>query len=594
MKFSLSLSTFILFALNYYAVSLPHAHTANRNASRHSLPQLGHQAVTKSKLITKNQLISLVNSQRLSAADKQSIINVAIDLLSEVNPNIFHYRDFLLQDPVAQLQQLQGRAAKLQNFEFHKAVTEIYAKLVDGHTAYVAPDPLGATFAFLPFDVIDVHERKSATQFFVSSVIGRASLKEAKFEVGAELLEVNGEPTQKVVERLGKLYDGSDAPVKLGLGLYLLTNRALCCEMYPEQEEVMLKYKTASGDVKSITMSWSYDIPKLTSKNKGGSKGDMSSQLSWVGFKRPFRQRRTSLKSPNHTSRTSGLGTVRAEDLSDPKKKSKSINVPSLLEDYISASVLNPTLGYLKVEAFGFPTDRDGRKALVSVIEQLPKNRLIVDLRDNPGGTASSVKALHEMLSAKNLHAVPYQVRASKRIQQMVTSKKRGKFANVFLDGMVSSTVSARRVRSRLTGPIQGIFMPSMINVLRTNDQVFFGKYVTLTNHDCYSACEVFTAFQVDLKASEVIGIQEATGGGFSTVVQYKELQKLFPTVFKTRLPKGVEMGTSFQRFFRTGWNTGAISESVGVEVDDVYQRSKEDLIDDSRLLSILDKKLRG
>lgn len=593
MKFILSLFAFHLLGLNYCTLSLPQVHTASHNASQKTLPHLGRQVPPEIKLVTKKKLIDIVNSQRLSAADKESILKVAIDLLSEVNPNIFHYQDFLRQVPVGKLKKLQGRSGKLQNFEFHKQVTEIYAKLLDGHTTYTAPDPLGATFAFLPFDVIDVYPRKSAIQFLVSLVVDETFLKDANFEVGAELLEVDGEPTQKVVELLGKLYDAPDAPVKLGLGLYLLTNRNLRRNIFPEQDEVVLKYKTTTGDVRSITMSWEYQIPRRTSKKKESATEETSSEFSWIKFKRPFHQRHTPLKSPNHTSRTRDLGIVSAEDQSEPKKKSTSINVPSTLQDHISALALTPEVGYLEVKDFSFPTDVNGSDALATVIQQLPKDRLILDLRDNPGGFALNVKILHEMLSENELHAVPFQMRASKRIEDMVRSNKLGKLAKGFISGLVSAILSARRVRARMTGPMQGIFISPFLNVFRLQDQVFSGKYVTLTNHDCYSACELFTALQIDLGASEVIGIQESTGGGFSTVVQYKDLKKLFPTVFKTRLPKGVEFSTSFQRFFRTGWNTGAISESVGVEVNAIYKRSKEDLIDDSWLLTTLDERLR-
>jgi C-terminal processing protease CtpA/Prc len=113
-------------------------------------------------------------------------------------------------------------------------------------------------------------------------------------------------------------------------------------------------------------------------------------------------------------------------------------------------------------------------------------------------------------------------------------------------------------------------------------------KLVLITDALCYSATDIFAAGFRDHKLGAVLGVHDNTGAGGANVWTHSLLEQL--TVDSThaskyfkKLPYGAEFTVAIRRTLRVGPNAGVPLEDLGVRPDEVWQMTKDDLLNKNR-----------
>ena len=116
-------------------------------------------------------------------------------------------------------------------------------------------------------------------------------------------------------------------------------------------------------------------------------------------------------------------------------------------------------------------------------------------------------------------------------------------------------------------------------------NQAYFKPFALLTNANCYSSCDMFSAIVQDHSAGVVFGEDSTTGAGGANNVNYNSIRERFrnpKAVGLTKLPGRQNIGFSFRQYIRQGVNNGELLEDRGVISDQIVPRTLNDVVNDS------------
>ncbi|MFT5097934.1 MAG: hypothetical protein ACI9HY_000040 [Planctomycetaceae bacterium] len=116
--------------------------------------------------------------------------------------------------------------------------------------------------------------------------------------------------------------------------------------------------------------------------------------------------------------------------------------------------------------------------------------------------------------------------------------------------------------------------------------QHYHGPVLLITDARCYSATDIFAAGFKDHYLGTILGADDNTGAGGANVWTHELLSDLSkpstPThkesPYKT-LPKGAGMRVSIRRTLRVGEYAGTPVEDLGIEPDERYYMTKDDVL---------------
>lgn len=563
-------------------------------------------------------------------------MNTAVRLTGSLNPHLFLQRSLYKVDVVQSLKNFNTTISNDQtNFEFHNEMARIFSTMNDFHTVYERPPPLRDTIAILLIVIQRIFER-GEWRYIVSNILGNAN-DVSPLQVGSEIVSYDGIPIEKAVQRMGAQGFGSNRAAQIANGVLSLFVRALAAEVVPLKEEVSIKFLTQLGSEKEISLKWfflddaalqvlsRFRDQKPTSKGKKwwnklsgarrfvrrngqmhsrpqGRKWEATNAIQNLSPKR-FLGHSDLWHISEETAQKGGLydwadiGPKNVQKLffGDESQKAQALEkwgktvrineqnrtvipVSLVVEDFISAELVNTThgeIGILRLLSFSEPGIDEIADEVERLLGLMPADGVVIDIRGNPGGDADTVKATFELLSGKEAPLLPTSLRATKLMSNFLSTANArfGADEDTFLSAGMEAVQSALRVDERFSGPTTSLFTPQT-----RRPQAYKGPVVTLVDGLTYSGGDVFTALQIDQNASRVVGVDANVGAGGATVVDYSLLVSTAPTVFKP-LPGNVSMSTSFRRYYRTGPNAGAIIESFGVKPDDVYNRTRKDVL---------------
>jgi hypothetical protein len=505
-------------------------------------------------------------AKALTAQQRARIVDQAMMLLEGFYAHLPLKRAMYAVDPLQSLRRLRQRLPLMKSDRpFHAEMTSIFASVCDLHTNYVLPAPYNDAQAWLPFKIESYLDRGHRRYIVTKIAPGFAK---SNFRKGVEILYWNGIPIARAVEMAGAQSGANSPAARHAYGLLHLTARPLNAVPPPDEEWVVIRYRTRRGREQEIQFDWvvtKFPIgPAVVKRRSRSTKAEYMRQISKFLFAQDVVASEKKIAAA-----------------SDPYSRLK--GTESCMPDIFRARVIRTRhgkFGYLRIFSFNV----DDPAALVSefirlVTERLPQNGLIIDVRDNGGGSSLAAESLLPLIA-------PHRPVVPQRLYFINTARTlrlcRLQRSNLLLGprGLLPWIESIQR--SMETGAMYSASFPSHDQeALNAIGPRYPGPTIVITNAVSYSATEFFAAGFQD-HGGKILGVDNVTGGGGANVRTHSELRKYYKNASNSPfrgLPKGAELRVAFRRSQRVGPQIGNDVEDFGVKPDYVYDMTRNDLL---------------
>jgi cytosine/adenosine deaminase-related metal-dependent hydrolase len=530
-------------------------------------------------------------SGELSLDDRKKIAEQALLLFEQNYVHLPFKRAMHAVDPIQKLRLLRHRLDNEDEngmlspeIDFHNEMTLIFNSLRDLHTTYRLPVPFRQKTAWLPFFIEPFHER-GELKYIVSKVVADAGLE--TFKTGAEVLHWNGTPIHTLVRQHAEKQAGSNSAARYARGLNSLTIRPLAQGLPPEEEWVILRYRDLNGVIREWRQEWLVFEPgrSMTSINPQ----DLITESTAIGmdaFTDDVQEAKKVLFAGNVVMKEQKLnGTETPQYVSNTAD-----GPPTLLPTVFRARPVTTehgSYGYIRIFTFNVQDARVFVDEFIRLVEQLPQDGLIIDVRGNGGGLIHAAEGLLQLLTPRRIEPEPAQFINTQfnlrlcRAFQAPSGRLPGFSLGEWV-GSMSKSVETGAVYS-LGFPITP---PDFVNEI---GQRYFGPSLLITDALCYSATDIFAAGFQDHNIGPVLGVDENTGAGGANVWQHSLLVKLMRMSGDTHsssyssLPHGSDIRIAIRRMIRVGANAGNIVEDIGITPDYLHQMTRDDVLHGNR-----------
>jgi Peptidase family S41 len=527
--------------------------------------------INPSNAIALGRLLKM-DTRAISSKHKRLIVRQTILLLQEFYAHLPMKRSLYAADPVRLLQLLEPRVHELDNLGFHRAMAGIMATLRDLHTQYLLPKPFTDQVAFLPFQVEECLER-GQNKYLVTSVQPGLNEKVRKsFVAGVEVKSWNGVPIERALELVADRSGGGNDSARRARGLARLTVRVLAKLPPPDEAWVIVGYRTLKNQYREIRLWWrAIAIPNavISDGGKRGLSGTLGSDLEGIIA---GRIRKILLDE-----------RVRPSPAEPPTRQFKS-KFPDIFD-----ATKREGFAYIRLRSFVVDTLPDNNmtsyvEEFVRLLKALPKNGLILDIRDNPGGDLLTAEILLQTLTSKTIEPARFQVINSAGMAELC-ARSRHPPGSAIDFGRWKPSVD----RGIETGAaLSSAFPISDPTQLKQHRQVYPGPLVLITNALCYSAADLFAAGFSDNGIGTILGVHEATGGGGANVFTHDQLRGLLngrrhsatDTNVLEMLPLNVSLRVALRRTVRVGKQFGTEIEDLGVAPDRLHSMTRRDILE--------------
>jgi hypothetical protein len=230
------------------------------------------------------------------------------------------------------------------------------------------------------------------------------------------------------------------------------------------------------------------------------------------------------------------------------------------VDESVRAAVDGKTFGYLRIR--GFPLEEPDRGLfkyeLIRLLNLMPRWGLILDVRENPGGSANLAEESLQFLTPRAIAPLAFRFIASDTTRRLVQ-----------LPGGAYREYAPSVLTALETGGRFSAGRP-LTSTERANQlgQQYFGPVVLLTNALTYSAADMFAAGFEDNGLGEILSLDETTGAGGANCWFYQ--QYLGPVLGGPVLPREMNMQFAVRQCARVGLDT------VGVPLEEIGVRARE------------------
>jgi C-terminal processing protease CtpA/Prc len=532
-------------------------------------------------------------SGELSMDDRKRIVEQALLLLEQNYVHLPFKRAMHAVDPVQRLRLLRHRLDSTQEnglppaeIGFHNEMTRIFNSLRDLHTTYRLPSPFKQKTAWLPFLIEQIYDQNKR-KYLVSNVVANAGPE--TFVPGVEVIYWNGTPIQTIVEQNADKQPGSNSAARQARGLNSLTIRPLGQGLPPDEEWVTLRYIGLDGNIHEWTQEWLVFEPgrSTTSLNPES----LLTETTAFGMD-------ALTDDIQETKKVLFAGKVLLEELRMVHDKSQLFaNTTDGLETFLptvfrarSVTTDHGSFGYIRIFTFNIRDARVFVNEFVRLVEQLPQDGLIIDVRGNGGGLIHAAEFLLQVLTPKRIEPEPAQfintavnLRLCKAFQ--TPSSRLPGFSLGEWVNSISNSVE--------TGAVYSIGFP-ITPPDSANDigQKYFGPSLLITDALCYSATDIFAAGFQDHGIGPILGVDMNTGAGGANVWSHHllvELMRMSPDSFSSSessysfLPHGSDLRVAIRRTIRVGVNAGTVVEDLGIIPDYVHHMTRNDVLNGNK-----------
>ncbi|MGH9270610.1 MAG: S41 family peptidase, partial [Ilumatobacteraceae bacterium] len=264
----------------------------------------------------------------------------------------------------------------------------------------------------------------------------------------------------------------------------------------------------------------------------------------------------------------------------------------SAFQDNVSAKVVKTPhgkFGYLRLWSFDLADDVGFVDEVARLLEALPDDGLIVDLRGNPGGLIWAAERLLQLLGPGPgpIEPTKFSLLATPLTREMAKATQNEDELQPWRESLEEAVANGEPYSQAVP-----ITPPDRCNDI---GQVYGGPVVAVVDPNTYSAGDLFAAGFFDNGLGTLVTVGEATGAGGANVWMPEQVQDaLLGTRYElATLPDGIGYSISVRRATRAGGSDGLVIEDVGVRGHQTYAMTKDDLVDNNcDLLSFCAKTL--
>lgn len=544
----------------------------------------------------------LSDRRPLSLEECRQIVEEAIRLLEGLYVHLPLKRAMYAVDPVRRLHLLEMKLGRFIELErrlsqggsirpgewplpigdmwFHQEMSETFTSVRDLHTIYALPTPFDRAVAFLPFQIEDYYDGEEH-RFTVSNVIEGLDWFDSpgEFTRGVTVTHWNGIPIQRAVELVGEHNPGNNPDARTARGLARLTIRPLAKTLPPDEEWVTLTYVARDNKPRSVKVEWRIaTLPEGLDLPPDGT---------------PFQQ----IMGQGVDHEMDMIRLLRREAYGPPLKgKAKPWSLRArervVVEDIpdLDAKVValdGKQYGYVRIRTFKISDDRKFLLEFIKLVEQLPNDGLIIDVRDNPGGCILSGERLLQVLTPRTIRP---------ETAQFINSPLSLELCNLFPE-YLRWAESLRRATQTNT-MFSSNYRLSPHSLCNSVGQRYYGPSVLITNSLSYSTTDIFSAGFQDHRIGTVIGIDRSTGAGGANVVAHSALRRRFEKVkaaaafvnnpvpvwpLGNDLPGQADFHVAIRRTSRVRSRSGMELEDLGVIPDCRYYMTIDDVMHGNR-----------
>jgi hypothetical protein len=516
-------------------------------------------------------------TRQLKSAGRRRLVEQALVLLDGFYVHLPQKRAMYAVEPVQRLKLLLNRLSQIANdIALYRELIEIFTSVRDFHTRFELPPPYAGAVAYLPFMIEECYPKPGgARQYIVSGLVpgfGHPSLR-----TGVEVTHWNGIPIERAVELLAADNPGGNDAARHARGLNRLTVRPMLRSLPPDSEWVTIGYRTSAGAESEYRADWL--VLKLPDANAALAASAHMTELGLDPETDAIRSAKKILFAPH---------AVAAEAKQARRKKpTRREDLASSLPDVFEARAV-PTrygeLGYIRIRTF-VKNPASLVCEFLRLIEALPQDGLIIDVRDNGGGQISAGEQLLQLLTPRPISPEGAQFISTELTRQLCRLNAPSRAVpGVDLSPWLPSLGQALETGAAFSG-VHPITDPAACNFI---GQRYYGPVVLVTNALCYSATDIFTAGFHDHRIGIILGTDGNTGAGGANPFDHSLLQTLFSRKGRRRpvagsplqsLPNGSALHVAIRRTVRVGAQSGTLLEDLGVVPDQRHWMTKNDVM---------------
>ena len=507
----------------------------------------------------------------LDGGMRLQVLDTLIAALEGSYAHLVAKRAAYASNPVQALTLLRRRASDLSDAEFHRAVSSIMTGLRDAHTRYVGPSGLRDQVAVLPF-LAEQFGPDASPRYLVSKI--NEEVLDTKtaggFGPGVELESWNGMPFARAVENHADSETGGRPDSRRARALESLTLRALDYGPPPDEDWVIIGYRTKRGRKAEIRLHWRLLEPgKAATAMEPGSLGAQKQAADPAA--EAVRRAKKLMFKPKLWA---GDDKVSPPPAGRPAPVGQWLETP--MQDVLAAKSLSGSVGYLRIWSFDLDDDEAFVNELIRLLALLPQTGLIVDLRSNPGGLIWAAERALQLFTDATILPTRFSLIATPMTRQMADSP----FNRLELEGWSQSLQDSVSTGELYAQPLP-LTDPAWCN---DKGRRYPGPAVAIVDANTYSSGDLFAAGWVDHSIGKLVSVGEATGAGGANVWTFNQLRDALGGTDHalSAMPGGTGFTLAFRRAIRSAAGDGIPIEDLGIP-GIPYEMSRDDLMADNK-----------
>jgi hypothetical protein len=519
----------------------------------------------------------------LTVTQRHDLIDVWLAMFDDVYVHYTQKRALYGFDPIRALHALRRQIPYLDSREFLRELTLLINRLRDQHTQlYVdaADTNLTPYVAALPF-LVEAFGPYRAPTYLVTKVTddlnddlhdtGLHDTDESDataFDVGVRLTTWNGIPFGRAVDLYAETLTGGRPGARRARALETLTQRPLHYLPPPDELWVDIGYRHPTDPPdkpdQSIRFHWRAIQP---------SKALTASDLIALRTRRAIDATSEAARRARKLLFATALWDKDVASNSPTAKDQEWIATP--FADAISARKIKTshgTFGYLRLWTFDVDNTSRYIDAVATVLRQLPRRGLIIDLRSNPGGVIDAAEQLLQLFVPKAIQPARFALRATPAMVQIAEADGNG--------ADLADWASSTRIAYDLGEEFSQHFPISNPDHFTDHSPAYRGPVIAVVNPNTFSCGDLFAAGIADHGIGHIVAIGQGTGAGGANVWTSDDIQYAYHAAGRLLppIPPGIRFTISVRRMTRTGGSAGLAVEDIGVTGDDDYDMTETDL----------------
>ncbi len=476
--------------------------------------------------------------------EREEIVDQALTFIENIYVHLPLKRARNAIDPVQRLKLLKHRLVKMNELNFQREIIGIFTQLRDLHTVYMPPMPYQSINFILPFIIEECYENNQ--RFYIVSHVNEDFEHEA-LKKGAIITHWNGVPIERAIELNGMRTYASNENTRRIYGLNSMTLRSGSKYLVPDEEWLYISYLTANQEHYEHRFQWqTWNLPETKAQASDRAVPNLKAYGSLgVDFEAAKLQK---IKK--------GLFA------STPKQDNQTFYETDF--QWSICSTTHGEFGYIRIHSFMIYDRQKFIQDLIRVLEQLPRDGLIVDVRGNSGGYIEAAEMILQLFTANKIQP---------ELFQFINTPTTLKIAPEPWKSSIERSIDTGAVYSS-GHPIGG--HSYYIDEINQHGRKYLGPAILITDALSYSTTDIFAAGFQDNNIGPILGTNGSTGAGGANVWEYYDL---FHPLGFSPLPRNAQIRMAVKRAIRVGNQNGLPLEDSGVIPDYFHNMTSNDVL---------------